>query len=82
MNAFQQDWQQTQALELLRTLLSNPLIEAYLSAQVDLNVQILLYMKFMLPAEFLKAIDQWSFLTQQYKRNLSGSNPWAPYQPV
>jgi hypothetical protein len=80
MNAFQQDWQQTQALEFLRLLLSNPLIETYLRVTVDLNIQILLYMKFMMPAELMKASDNFSFLTQQYNRNLSGANYWAPHQ--
>lgn len=47
-------------MEFLGPLLSNPLLEVYVSAVVDLSVQIMLYVKFMLPAELIKLNEKYT----------------------
>lgn len=54
----------------MRPWFNNRMLEVYTCAWIDLNIQILLYMKFVFPAEILKANDDLLYLSGQFNQNL------------
>ena len=71
---------QRHGMELLGPLANNPLLEAYIGALIDHNVRILLYMKFMWPAELMKANDEVGQFMSQFSLNgIKGSNLCKSY---
>jgi hypothetical protein len=83
MNASQKDWleaSQRHGMELIGPLLSNPLLDAYVCALIDHNIRIMLYMKFMWPAELLKANDELGEFLGRFSLNgIKSSNLCKPY---
>ena len=51
------DYQKT-GTEFLGPLASNPLLDAYLCSVIDYSVYMILYMKFIWPADMMKANDE------------------------
>jgi hypothetical protein len=65
---------QRHGMELLGPLVSNPLLDAYVCAMVDYNVQVMLYMKFIWPSEVMKLNEDLEQFMGQFSLNGLKSN--------
>jgi hypothetical protein len=59
--------------------ISNPILDAYLCSLIDYNIYLMLYMKFMWPAEVMKANDELGQFMSQFTLNGIRSNLCKPY---